>query len=261
MFINVTRDVLIFTDRSRAAGGLLADPAQATATLLSSGLVRLLEREYLAREGTSTRSLADARPVGARAGARADDENLGFLQAFARNTPGFALGSSAQPLGPLTAQSHDVDGVLRLGEWETWRPAGTVTSRTVGAATLHFVVSNLDLQGAVAARADLGAASVGVAGPQLQVTASGCTGCGMCGVCGVCAICAEVNAGSAAIAISAVTAVVQLQSETFAPQDRLRVALGEIPPPPDVERVLRAASAFGRELKDLGPEGGTSGRS
>lgn len=201
-FLNLSDDVLIFTDLSRSAGGVIDPSGPAVARAISAGLTRLIEDVYFDPDRSRTPSWGELATYGRSGG----ENDLSGVLNFANTSECWTLGQSSQDLGPISTERHDEDGIVPVGEIGLWRPAGALAARQVGVHTLYLAVSTMDLRGSVQEDPAFDAVPLVTRGSRLTLVPSN-NGCSACAVCGVCVICAEVNEASGIAATVGVSGV------------------------------------------------------
>lgn len=234
-YLNVTGDVLFFADASRLAGGIVDNGTHAKARCMTSGLARLLETLFFDPTRSRTTEFEEIRSVGSASDSPGHGHDMSGLESFVTTQEGFEFGATAQDLGPISTTFSEDDGVMVLNGSAVWRPAGHIAERSVGAATITAVISEMDLTGNLIADPHLNAAPVINNGATLRFTDVGCvTTCPACTACGLCVICGEVNADAAVGTVAGTLALGPQSAQREFEQEAMRKHLD------DTARYLRA---------------------
>lgn len=203
MFVNLAKDVLIFTDRSQSAGGIATGERRAVG--ITSGMYTLLQHLYFGEQPAAP-AVDDFIPREPRVRSSRTAEALPeMLQQFSDETGIFSIDKAPASLGEITSSEHLVDDVVQLNGDDVWCPAGTSRSRKVGDFKLISAVSIMDVSSAT--KKDSLPQIVVAHVDRVPRLISRSSECGACGVCGVCGICGSANAASAAVAAAALAAL------------------------------------------------------
>jgi hypothetical protein len=207
-FLNLTCDLLVFTDRSQTVGGTLDAVGPSVGRAVTGGLVRLIDEWFFDETKTQSPSWAD---LSAWTAEQTDD--IDGLERYVSSSHSWDTTSTPLGLGAIATDFDDTDGVIKLGDAGAWRPAGSIRTRRVGEHKLVFVESTMNLAGAMTP--DLSVDAVPLVSEGSELTLIKAWGpCGVCGVCGMCALCAEVNvAGALSAATAAMMAVPAMKPE------------------------------------------------
>lgn len=226
--ISFTGPTLIFTDKSKIAGGIINEKSGGISTPISQAVIKIIDEKIFdnqRQEVANISGLVAAEPEAQRGGlaieglaaaGQADDDDdddgpsaTAQLRKLARMTPGLRVSRRNPSMGPIQTQNLSDDGFITLGQLRTWRPRGQSQRRKIGDHMVHYVVADASLAGQVEPVREIGQFAI------VQGNLEFGGACGACGVCGVCTLCGELNAASAVAAIQAISSIL---SANTAPQ-------------------------------------------
>ncbi|MDH5179595.1 MAG: hypothetical protein OEZ39_17050 [Gammaproteobacteria bacterium] len=193
----------IFTDKDHSAAGILDNPSNTKATIITRGLLNVLLKIFL-KPDLNTDDLHLPKVIQLlQANMGEEFSNMGETLAaelahkiysveIVANPP--AVGTLLHGKNDTEHYSHHLNGI------KAWMPVGKLTSRQIGNHVITLVENPQSLSGSIQASDSLDLVAMtpyGAMGLQSS-RGNGCVACSGCSGCALCVICAEVNVDAAA---------------------------------------------------------------